>query len=266
MKTTLSPAVDSVSMYYDAGTDEYGNVTLRYRRNRLVKRSRQYKWQGDCHVYLNVTGGQVLLSDIAVTHKKVRHSAGRALSIYAKRIERGDTFTPRDFFYYGNELKENGKYQEAIASYERNLSLPNGWIEDKIFACINMSDCYRSLRNYNQALAALWRSFHHSKPKPEALSRLGYLFYLQRQYATAIYWYDLATRHEPDASQWSFSYPAYSTWYPHLHMGICYYNLGDYEKAYAHNEQARTFRPGDRHILHNKAVYERKLGEINSTA
>src|SRR5690625_5171034 len=36
LKETLDPAVDSVSMYYNAGIDEYGNVTLTYRRNRLL--------------------------------------------------------------------------------------------------------------------------------------------------------------------------------------------------------------------------------------
>ena len=30
LKKTLDPAVDSVSMYYNAGLDDHGNVTLRY--------------------------------------------------------------------------------------------------------------------------------------------------------------------------------------------------------------------------------------------
>ncbi len=107
LKKTLDPSVDSVSMYYDAGTDEYGNVTLRYRRNRLVKRERNFKWEGDCHQYLNVYG-KIINSDIAITHKKIRHAVGRTISIYEQKIERGDIFTPRDYFYYGNELRENG--------------------------------------------------------------------------------------------------------------------------------------------------------------
>src|SRR5690625_2694538 len=37
---TLDPSVDSVSMYYNAGMDEFDNVTLQFRRNRLVKRTR----------------------------------------------------------------------------------------------------------------------------------------------------------------------------------------------------------------------------------
>src|SRR5699024_2619925 len=44
LKETLDPVVDSVSMFYHAGTDEFGNITLSYRRNRLVKRSRNFRW------------------------------------------------------------------------------------------------------------------------------------------------------------------------------------------------------------------------------
>src|SRR5690606_29855005 len=126
------PTVDSVSMYYDAGTDEYGNVTLRYRRNRLVKREKNFVWKGDVHQYLEVFG-KIINSDIAVTHKKVKHSVGRALAIYEKKLERGDTFTARDHFYYGNELRENGHFEKAIESYDKNIQMKEGWIEDKVF-------------------------------------------------------------------------------------------------------------------------------------
>ena len=131
LKEILDPSVDSVSMYYDAGVDEYGNSTLRYRRNRLVKRSRNYVWKGDCHQYLEVHGN-IINSNIAVTHKKIRHAVGRTISIYDNKIARGDTFSARDYFYYGNELRENGHYEKAIKSYDENLSIKEGWVEDKI--------------------------------------------------------------------------------------------------------------------------------------
>lgn len=259
LKETLDPSVDSVSMYYNAGVDEFGNVTLRYRRNRLVKRSRNFRWVGDCHQYLQVFGN-IINSDIAVTHKKIRHSVGRNLEIYRKKIERGDPFTPRDYFYYGNELRENKLYKEAIESYMKNISMKEGWVEDKIFACIYMADCYRFLDDSENELQALLLSFRFGKPKPEALSRLGYHFYRKKQFHTAIWWYKAAVNHEPDPGQWSFDYPAYYTWYPHLQLCVCYYQIGDFAKSYYHNEQARKYRPQDPHVLHNKALLEKKLG------
>ncbi|WP_242855911.1 glycosyltransferase family 2 protein [Ruminiclostridium josui] len=126
LKETLDPSVDSVSMYYDAGTDEFGNVTLRYRRNRLVKREKNFRWYGDCHNYIQVSG-KIINSEIAITHKKIRHSVGRTVSIFETKKQRGDVFSARDYFYYGNELRENGRYQEAIDSYNQNLALKEGW-------------------------------------------------------------------------------------------------------------------------------------------
>lgn len=259
LKETLDPSVDSVSMYYDAGTDEYGNVTLRYRRNRLIKREKNYQWKGDCHQYLEVYG-KIIESDISVTHKKIRHSVGRNLNIYQNKIDRGDIFTPRDYFYYGNELRENGHYQKAIEAYERNLEMSEGWIEDKVYACINKADCHHFLGDVENELKSLLRSFEFSKtPRPEVCSRIGYHYQVKRDYNTAIFWYNMATQIVPESGQWSFSYPAYYTWYPHLQMCVCFYNVGDFEKSYFHNEQARIYRPQDNRILYNKELLESKL-------
>lgn len=259
LKKTLDPSVDSVSMYYDAGTDEFGNVTLRYRRNRLVKREKNFKWKGDCHQYLAVSG-KIINSDIAVTHKKIRHSVGRNLSIYQEKLEKGDTFTARDYFYYGNELRENGHYEKAIESYNKNIELAEGWLEDKVYACINKADCYRFLGDTNNELQSLFQAFVFSKiPRPEICSRIGYHFQRKNDFQTAIYWYELATQLKTDPNQWSFSYPAYSTWYPHLQLCVCYYNIGNLQKAYEHNEKAREFRPEDKRIIYNKSLLEEKL-------
>ncbi|WP_270574045.1 glycosyltransferase [Bacillus glycinifermentans] len=260
LKETLDRSVDSVSMYYDAGTDEFGNVTLRYRRNRLVKREKNFKWKGDCHQYLEVYGN-IINADISVTHKKIRHSVGRNLNIYQTKIDRGDAFSPRDHFYYGNELRENGHYEKAIESYNKNIEMKEGWIEDKVYACINKADCYRYLGDLENELRSLFQSFEFSKtPRAETCSRIGYNFQRRREYQAAIYWYDQATKQVPDSNKWSFSYPAYYTWYPHLQMCVCYYNLGDFEKSYEHNEEARKYRPEDKSVLHNKQLLEGKLG------
>lgn len=259
LKETLDPSVDAVSMYYDAGTDEYGNVTLRYRRHRLLKREKNYTWHGDCHQYLSVQG-KVINSDVCITHKKVRHSVGRTINIYEKKLERGDVFSPRDYFYYGNELRENGHYEKAIESYNKNISMKEGWVEDKIFACIFRADCYRYLNDMSNELTSLFESFRFAAPRAEACCRIGYIFQRKREYATAAFWYELAASQMPDPDRWSFIYIAYYTWYPHLQLCVCHYNLGDYQKAYEHNEEAGKYRPNDNSVLHNRNLLERVLG------
>lgn len=255
LKETLDPSVDSVSMYYDAGTDEFGNVTLRYRRNRLVRRDKNFLWYGDCHNYLNVSG-KIINSDIAITHKKLHHSVGRTVSIFENKKLRGDMFSARDYFYYGNELRENGRYQDAIDSYDSNISLKEGWIEDKIFACIFKGDCYRYLGDLSNELSSLFQSFEFAAPRAEACCRIGYNFHRKRDYKTAVFWYELAANQVPAPDRWSFIYMPYYTWYPHLQLCVCYYNLGDYQKACEHNEEAGNYRPEDPSVLSNRRLFE----------
>ncbi|MFB5660869.1 glycosyltransferase [Alteribacillus sp. HJP-4] len=264
LKVTLDPSVDSVSMYYNAGTDEFGNVTLQYRRNRLVKRSRNFQWKGEAHNYLEV-GGHIINSDVAITHKKISHSVGRNLSIYEQKIKNGDTFGARDYFYYGNELRENGHHEKAIESYTKNIEMKEGWIEDKVYACINRADCYRFINDTDNELASLFESLKFSRtPRPETCSRIGFNFQRKREFTSAIFWYKLATTLETDPNKWSFTYPAYSTWYPHLQLCVCYYNLQDFENSYAHNEKAREYRPEDSRVLFNKDLLEKKMGIISN--
>lgn len=258
LKETLDPKVDSVSMYYNAGVDEYNNVTLQYRRNRLVKRSRNFQWKGDAHNFLEVSG-YIINSDVAVTHKKSSHATGRNLSIYKRKIKNGEAFSPRDYFYYGNELRENGHYKEAIENYTKHIQT-NGWVEDKVYSCINRADCYRFLGEADNELASLFESFRFSKtPRAETCSRIGFHFQQKRDFDAAIYWYELAIKTEHDPNRWSFTYPAYATWYPHLQLCVCYYNKNDLQKSYEHNEKAREYRPQDDRILFNKALLEKKL-------
>ena len=263
IKETLDPSVDSVSMYYDAGTDEFGNVTLRYRRNRLIRRDKNFKWFGDCHVYLQVAG-KIINSEVAITHKKIKHSVGRNLGIYEAKRSRGDVFSARDYFYYGNELRENGHHEQAVESYQKNLDMSEGLVEDKLYACVNMADCYRALNDPKNELTSLFRTFEYTPPRAETLCRIGYHFQRKQAFQQAIFWYELATQSQVDPNQWSFTYPAYYTWYPHLQLCVCYYRIGNFEKSFQHNEQARKYRPEDPSVLQNKQLLEKKLGSTTA--
>ena len=76
LKNTLPPDTDAVSMHYHLAKDEYGNVTSSLRRNRLVKRTRGFRWIGAVHEYLEVIGLPIA-ADIAVTHASLRHDSDR---------------------------------------------------------------------------------------------------------------------------------------------------------------------------------------------
>ena len=53
--------------YIAATTGKNGNPSFYYRRNRLVKRSKGFKWIGPVHEYLAVRGN-ILEADISIHH------------------------------------------------------------------------------------------------------------------------------------------------------------------------------------------------------
>lgn len=257
LKKELDLSVDSVTMKYNVGFDKYGNVTFSYRRHRLVKRSRNFKWYGPCHNYLAVSG-KIIDSDIAISHKKEKHQTDRNLKIYEKRIERGDEFSPRDIFYYANELYDHKIYEKAVENYNKFLSMNNGWFEDKIYACGKVADYYSSIGNYTQAYEYCFKSFEYDEPRAEHCCRIGRYFKDKMMYKQAIFWFKLATELEKPEENWGFIMNDYWTWVPHMELCVCYFKTGKNDLAYSHNEIARMYNPENEGILYNKKFFEER--------
>jgi glycosyltransferase involved in cell wall biosynthesis len=260
LKKSLSPDVDSVAMNYILAFDEYGNIAFKVKRNRLVKRTNNFRWIGAVHEYLEVYGN-ILQSNISVTHKSLSHDTDRNLNIYEKRLSRGEEFSPRDQYYFANELFDHRMYARAIDLYEQFLSDDKGWVEDNISSCSKLADCYHTLENYEGELQSILRSFRYSSPRPEFCCRLGYYFLQKNNVLSATFWYKTAVQTEQSNENW-FSNPTYTTWLPHLQLCVCYDRIGNHKLAYLHNEVARQYRPDDQIILayqqHLKSILDSK--------
>ncbi|KGX89274.1 beta 1,4 glucosyltransferase [Pontibacillus marinus BH030004 = DSM 16465] len=259
LKKNLDPSVDAVSMFYHLAFDEHGNPTFNLRRNRLVKRERNFKWHGVVHEYLEVSGN-IIGSDIAITHNKQKKKntsieGGRNLRIYEKKLKRGEPFTPRDLYYYANELKDNHHHKKATLYYKEFLATKKGWVEDEIMACINMADCYRRLGEKDEELNALCKSFQYDLPRPEISCRLGEYFMGKKDYQSAIFWFNTAINTK-QKDNGGFQKPAYSTWFPHLHLVLCYWETGNMEMSYEHNKMAEKFIPNDPSVEFNNNFFK----------
>ncbi|MFU1996366.1 hypothetical protein [Priestia megaterium] len=121
LKQTPTHDIDAVSMAYHLTFDQNGNPSFSSRRNRLVKREKQFRWHGFVHEYLEV-GGSILHSDIAIIHQKERIHSDRNLRIYENALKAGKLFFPRDQYYYANECKDHGVYEKAIEWYQKFLN------------------------------------------------------------------------------------------------------------------------------------------------
>ncbi|MEK4283991.1 MULTISPECIES: tetratricopeptide repeat-containing glycosyltransferase family 2 protein [Ureibacillus] len=266
LKKNLNSNIDAVSMNYIAATDGNGNPTFHYRRNRLVKRSKGFKWIGPVHEYLAVHGN-ILEADISIHHKKREkkvdtQSIGRNLRIYENRIKNGEEFSPRDLFYYANELKDHKQYNKAIIYYQEFLDGKKGWIEDNIRACIYMADCYARLGEKENELMALFKTFNYDEPRSEACCRIGDIFQARKDFKTALFWYQLAVKMKHKKTG-GFHHTSYTTWYPHLALCVCYWQLGNVEESIKHHELTKQYIPNDPKVLYNEEFFQSYLKNQN---
>lgn len=258
LKSNLDPSVDSVTMKYNISFDEYGNATMSYRRNRLVKREKYFKWIGFVHEYLEVYGN-IFNSDISVTHKKINYSPKRNLEIFQNKLKEGVKFTPRDTLYYGNELYDHRMFKEALKYYNNFLDSKRGWYEDNINVCGKICDYYQSINNEELCRRYAFKSFEYAIPRAEICCRLGFSYLKENKINEATFWYETAANLKKPKESLGFFNDACWTWLPHLQLCVCYDKLGKHKLAFKHNELAATFRPNDKRILFNRN-YFKKIG------
>ncbi|TNJ62997.1 glycosyltransferase [Paenibacillus hemerocallicola] len=245
---------DAVSMVYNLSFDEQGNVSTSLRRNRLVKRSNNFRWIGAVHEYLEVFG-KVVDADIAVTHDRKHANSSRNLNIYEKRESMGERFTSRNLYYYANELADHGLWERAIEKYEMFLGRGDGWIEDILAACTRLSECWYRLNRTDEAKRQALRAFSYALPRAEHCCRLGFYFMAEHHYEAAAYWYDQATKLvRPESSMGMLQLDCW-TWLPHLQLCVCYDRMGKRELAIRHNELAASYAPDHPSVLANAAYF-----------
>lgn len=253
LKARLDGSVDAYMLLYRMGEE---SDALVYCRERIVKRARGFLWSGAVHEAICVYGN-IEHTDIAVTHKKPQGRAAgcRNLCIFAKQFSLGTMPEERQKFYFARELYANGLYDTAATVYEHFLR-GNGWAENKICACRDLAECYKTSGNRKKRLAALLQSFEYAPPRPEICCALGEYFFEEKDYRQAIFWYKLALNEKADAATGGFVLPDHSGFLPCIWLCVCYDRLGEHEKAAAFNEAAGKFKPQDKSYLQNKAYFE----------
>jgi glycosyltransferase involved in cell wall biosynthesis len=260
LKKVLKGNINSVNMPYNLAFDAVGNVTASLRRNRLVRRSCNFQWIGPVHEYLEVSG-PTLGSDVSITHEKDKEYTDRNLRIYQKRVAQGEEFSPRDQYYYANELRDHALNEEACKYYEIFLEGGQGWIEDNFQACLKLAECRERLGDKESAFKALCTTLQYDKPRAEFCCRIGALLLEKSQLDPAIYWYELAIQLPQVNNSMGMRNGIFGTWLPHLQLALCYDRVGQHEKANHHNEVALSIHPSHPSMLYNRTYFKNLLGD-----
>lgn len=255
LKDTLSSQVDVVMLPYHTAFDEEGRPTFCYYRERLLRREAGFRWEGVVHEAIAPQGKIVYGSAPVIHRKEGTGDPDRNLRIYEKYAAQGGKLSPRDRFYFARELWYHKEYLRAEKMLEEFLQSGQGWKENCLEACQVLSQCREAMGKGEEALSALTQALRYGPPRGELCCAIGDWFFRQKEYPTALYWYDAAEKQEPDPTSGGFVQPDCYGYLPALQKSLCWYYLGNLSRAIACNEKAQRYKPGNRACLYNRRFY-----------
>lgn len=256
LKVNLSKKIDIVMMNYNVGFDENGNVNFSYYRERLLKRSKNYTWKSPIHEVIEPYGN-ILYSDASITHKKEKAAdSTRNLDIFESMLKQNIKLDSRQKYYYARELMYHEDYNKAIKLLNEVILDSNTWLENKINACLDLSNCYRNIGDSNSELIALLKSFTLDKPRAEITCSIGIYFMIRKEYKIAIYWFKQTLSIKANTKTGAFCNLDYYEFIPYINLCYCYYNLNSLKLAYRYNEKAGKIKPKSNLYLYNKELLD----------
>ncbi len=228
---------------------------FKYMRERLFKRSKNYLWTDPVHELICLEG-KIEKLDIRVYHEKIHPApSGRNLKIYQKLKRQKIKLSARQQFYYARELMFNGYYKKAISELNKFIKRDDGWVENKIQACIDKSLCFKSLSNNEGEFESLVESFKFSVPRSEVSYRLGNYFLNLKKYDEAEYWYLQAYEKSEIVDNGAFIERDMHDFLPCLQLCYVCFLKKDIQKSFHFHQLAKSIRPNNAIVLKNENFF-----------
>lgn len=186
-------------------------------------------------------------------------------SNYLPLLEKRTSENPNDasgFYYLASEYEWRGRYEEAIKAYYKMVEiLENQEYKDNL----SISSCYcrigfceKQKNNYSEAINILKKGIEISPQLRDTYGLLMEVYIVLKQYENVIYWGEQALEKTYRLFNW-MELPHFWEDFIYDTMGIAYYYMGDYEKAFVMFSYALKYKPENERLLKNLNFAEEKL-------
>jgi glycosyltransferase involved in cell wall biosynthesis len=260
LKETLDSSVDMVEMNYVMHTEEDSIPYVTLIRERLFKRINAYKWEEPIHERI-FSRDNIYYVDIEIWHfrKSFKKSFERNINFYKTLETEGKILSPHLIYCLACEYYEVGEWIKATYYFEKLINSVTDWNNVyAVFACFYLSFCYINLNEIEKVLPVLFKSFSFGAPCPEICSEIGRFFKCEKDFRTALSWYDFSARIKKAPSM-ELALMDYWGYIPNLECCECCCELGDWENAWRYNELANSFKPGQLEVEENRKRIESKI-------
>jgi len=228
-------------------------ATFEFYRERLLRRDKNFQWQGFIHEVIPITSDAIKL-DIKIEHRKIKASdPKRNLHIYRKAKKNNVPFTPRDTYYYARELYYHHHYKSAIKEFKKFLKFKDIYPPNEMETRIILANIYTQLKDYANAKKTILSSIKKYPPNAETCCTIANIYNLESNLPQALFWYKAALHSEKQVD--GFQNLDYEEFIPNLQLSVIYYRLGDIKTAKSYHKFAKSLKPENPAILHNDQFF-----------
>lgn len=253
--TSAPPSVGGITLPYEYGYDEHGNCTSLYYRERLLKKSVGWNWQGACHEVAHPLIGTSWARNefIVVQHKAIgkRESSIDRNRVLLLTAWDKDPTDARSALYLAFNYFASKEWEEANQWFDRYFLLvgpnPEAWQ-----AFIYKSASLVNLHQYDRAKAHLMQAMVLQPMWKDHYFLLSQIACYEGDWETCIWWDELG-RKGLEPLRVLFINPLLYGWGADQYLHLALYNLGRIAEAHDVTERMLKVRPDDKEI---KQIHE----------
>lgn len=228
--------------------------TFEFYRERLLKREKNFIWQGFVHECITPSG-DIKYLDIQIEHRKI--STGnpkRNLGLYNYHKKNGHKFNAREQYYYSRELYYNGYFKKSITEFKKYLKMNDQYYPNIIGAYIIMCEMLLQLNQPQTAKKYIFDCLSKFTPNSEVCCMTARIFEKLNNIKNSIFWYNIAII-SPKQSD-GFIQKDYSDFIPYLELCRLHYSLNQKEEAKKFYTMAKELKPTHPSIIYNEQFFK----------
>ena len=228
-----------------------------------IHNRKNYKWTHPVHEVLTYTGNNKeiveITNNITLNHypdtTKSRSSYLPLLELSVKEDPEDD----RNMHYLGREYMYYGKWNDAINTLIKHLSLPKAtWRDERCASMRFIARCYINLGRYNEAEMWLDKAIEEAPYLRDPYMEMALLKYRLSNWDDVISYCNKALSIEKHTKSYinepfSWDYTVYDL------LSIAFYYTKNYQESLKNVDIALSMKPNDERLLKNKEIITKEI-------
>jgi len=233
-------------------------------RERIVRNTESIKWHDPIHEYISIDGKRLERFPIHIDHYRTKpYDPNRNLKLLEQEYKK-DSCSTRFKFYYGKELADNRRYDEAIPILEEYVSNGKGFIDNLSVACTRLSRYYYHIKkDFEAAKRYALKGIGFNSMYAEHFVVVGDIYAEKSEFESAIRYYKEALTKELTGGMSQLV--DYYGFIPAQKLAIVYSNNRDYEEAKKYIDIALQYKKEKSTVELGKMI-ERELEKVRRGA